>query len=31
MVDGITKIIAIEEKLASNPGLKPLDAMKMVK
>lgn len=30
MIDGISKIIAIEEKLASNPGLKPLQALHMV-
>lgn len=30
MIDGISKIIAIEEKLASNPGLKPLQALHLV-
>jgi hypothetical protein len=30
MIDGVTKIIAIEEKLASNPSLKPMDALKLV-
>jgi len=30
MIDGVTKIIAIEQKLADNPGLKPMQAMHLV-
>mmetsp|Transcript_33646 Transcript_33646/g.78532 ORF Transcript_33646/g.78532 Transcript_33646/m.78532 type:complete len:477 (-) Transcript_33646:115-1545(-) len=30
MIDGITKIIAIEEKLVANPGMTPMQALKSV-
>jgi len=31
MIDGITKIIAIEEKLVANPGMSPMEALKAFK
>ena len=31
MIDGITKIIQIEEMLAANPGMKPMEALKKCK
>ena len=31
MIDGITKIIQIEEMLAANPGMKPVEALKKCK